>query len=47
MGEYTVDLQRFGWFPSVLPSEAAEGESSDEEQSEAEDEDKDAAAYHT
>jgi methylated-DNA-protein-cysteine methyltransferase-like protein len=46
MGEYTVDLQRFGWFPSVLPSEAAEGESSDEEEADEED-DEDAAAYHT
>lgn len=40
MGEFTVDLGRFGWFPDVLPSEAGAVESSDEE---AEDE----AAYHT
>ena len=46
MGEFTVDLQRFGWFPSVLPSEAAEAESSDDEEEEDED-DEEAAAYHT
>jgi methylated-DNA-protein-cysteine methyltransferase-like protein len=46
MGEFTVDLQRFGWFPSVLPSEAAEDESSDEEESNEVD-DEEAAAYHT
>ena len=34
MGEFTVDLEAFGWFPGVLPSEE-EGvsvESSDEEE---------------
>jgi methylated-DNA-protein-cysteine methyltransferase-like protein len=40
MGEFTVDLQRFGWFPSILPSEASQVESTDEEG-------EDAAAYHT
>ncbi|KAF2687156.1 DNA binding methylated-DNA--cysteine S-methyltransferase [Lentithecium fluviatile CBS 122367] len=40
MGEFSVDLQRFGWFPSVLPSEAGQAESSDEE-------DEEEAAYHT
>ena len=44
MGEYLVDLSRFGWFPSVLPSEAEELESSDEEDEEGA---ADAAAYHT
>lgn len=28
MGEYEIDLHRYGWFPSHLPSRAAE--SSDE-----------------
>lgn len=40
MGQYTVDLGEYGWFPDILPSEAGLVESSDEE---AEDE----AAYHT
>ncbi|KAF2791325.1 DNA binding methylated-DNA--cysteine S-methyltransferase [Melanomma pulvis-pyrius CBS 109.77] len=40
MGELTVDLGRFGWFPDVLPSEAGLVESSDEENEEE-------AAYHT
>jgi hypothetical protein len=40
MGQYTIDLARYGWFPDVLPSEAGLVESSDEE-------DEDAAAYHT
>jgi len=40
MGQYTVDLARFGWFPDVLPSESGLVESSDEEEGEA-------AAYHT
>ncbi|KAL5436353.1 hypothetical protein PMIN07_001731 [Paraphaeosphaeria minitans] len=51
MGEFLVDFGRYGWFPSVLPSEAEEAESSDEEIEDAdEDEDEeaaDAAAYHT
>ena len=45
MGEFLVDFGRYGWFPSVLPSEADEVESSDEE-----DDDEgaaDEAAYHT
>ncbi|KAF2644770.1 DNA binding methylated-DNA--cysteine S-methyltransferase, partial [Massarina eburnea CBS 473.64] len=29
MGEFSVDLSTFGWFPSVLPSEEGEVESSD------------------
>ncbi|CAN9127102.1 unnamed protein product [Alternaria alternata] len=41
MGQYTVDLGRYGWFPDVLPSEAGLVESSDEEEEEEE------AAYHT
>jgi methylated-DNA-protein-cysteine methyltransferase-like protein len=41
MGEFTVDLQQFGWFPSILPSEAGQTESTDEE------DDEDEAAYHT
>lgn len=40
LGEFTVDFGRYGWFPSVLPSEAGLVESSDEE-------DEEAAAYHT
>jgi methylated-DNA-protein-cysteine methyltransferase-like protein len=40
MGQYTIDLARYGWFPDVLPSEAGLVESSDEE-------DEEAAAYHT
>ncbi|RMZ71719.1 MGMT family [Pyrenophora seminiperda CCB06] len=31
MGLYTVDVGEYGWFPDVLPSEAALVESSDEE----------------
>jgi methylated-DNA-protein-cysteine methyltransferase-like protein len=42
MGQYTVDLGEYGWFPDVLPSEAGLVESSDEG-----DEDEEAAAYHT
>lgn len=40
LGEFTVDFGTYGWFPSVLPSEAGQVESSDEE-------DEEAAAYHT
>ncbi|KAH7070201.1 6-O-methylguanine DNA methyltransferase [Paraphoma chrysanthemicola] len=40
MGQYTVDLAKYGWFPDVLPSEAGLVESSDEE-------DEEVAAYHT
>ena len=40
MGQYTVDLGTYGWFPDVLPSETGLVESSD-------DEDEEAAAYHT
>lgn len=40
MGQYTIDLSKYGWFPDVLPSETGLVESSDEE-------DEDAAAYHT
>ena len=42
MGQYTVDLGEYGWFPDVLPSEADLVESSDEEG-----EDEEAAAYPT
>ncbi|KAF1352212.1 6-O-methylguanine DNA methyltransferase [Delphinella strobiligena] len=31
LGEYTVDLTTQGWFPSVLPSDLGEEESSDDE----------------
>jgi methylated-DNA-protein-cysteine methyltransferase-like protein len=41
MGQYTIDLARYGWFPDVLPSESSLVESSEEE------EDEEAAAYHT
>ncbi|KAF2027384.1 MGMT family protein, partial [Setomelanomma holmii] len=34
MGQYTIDLARYGWFPDVLPSEAGMVESSDEEDEE-------------
>jgi methylated-DNA-protein-cysteine methyltransferase-like protein len=40
MGQYSVDLSVYGWFPDVLPSEAGLVESSDEE-------DEEEAAYHT
>jgi methylated-DNA-protein-cysteine methyltransferase-like protein len=40
MGQYSVALGEYGWFPDVLPSEAGLVESSDEE-------DEEAAAYHT
>lgn len=43
MGEFLVDFGRYGWFPPMLPSEAEEVESSDEEDEEA----GDAAAYHS
>ena len=33
MGEFTVDLSQYGWFPDMLPSEAGQVESSDEEDS--------------
>ncbi|KAJ4305421.1 Alkyltransferase-like protein 1 [Kalmusia sp. IMI 367209] len=46
MGEFSVDFERYGWFPSVLPSEAEQVESSSEEDEEDEEE-ADAAAYHT
>jgi hypothetical protein len=29
MGEYTVSLREFGWFPTELPSEADQAEDSD------------------
>jgi methylated-DNA-protein-cysteine methyltransferase-like protein len=41
MGQYTIDLAQYGWFPDVLPSESGLVESSDGE------EDEEAAAYHT
>lgn len=49
MGEYTIDMARFGWFPDVLPSESGEmGSGDDESVGEEDDEDaRDAAAYHT
>ncbi|KAF2828755.1 hypothetical protein CC86DRAFT_197551 [Ophiobolus disseminans] len=40
MGQYSIDLGTYGWFPDVLPSESGLVESSDEE-------DEEAAAYHT
>ncbi len=33
LGELTVDFGTYGWFPHILPSEAAEAEGSEEEQS--------------
>ena len=42
MGEFSIDLQRYGWFPSLLPSEAREVEGDDDDE-----EDEDAAAYHS
>lgn len=36
MGDYTVDMGRFGWFPEMLPSEEAEaGEESEEDEQQA------------
>jgi len=40
MGQYTIDLAQYGWFPDTLPSESGQVESSDGE-------DEEAAAYHT
>ncbi|QRC91959.1 hypothetical protein JI435_021300 [Parastagonospora nodorum SN15] len=40
MGQYAIDLAKYGWFPDTLPSESGQVESSDEE-------DEEAAAYHT
>jgi methylated-DNA-protein-cysteine methyltransferase-like protein len=31
MSEYSIDLATYGWFPDVLPSEAAELSSDDED----------------
>lgn len=31
LGELTVDFSRFGWFPDILPSEAAEASDSADE----------------
>lgn len=28
LGEYTIDLSTYGWFPDMLPSDAAEDASS-------------------
>ena len=28
LGELTVDLREYGWFPEILPSEGAEAEAS-------------------
>lgn len=39
MGQYTVELGEYGWFPDMLPSEAGQVEGSDT--------DEDEAAYHT
>ncbi|KAF2445182.1 hypothetical protein P171DRAFT_463648 [Karstenula rhodostoma CBS 690.94] len=53
MGEFLVDFGRYGWFPSMLPSEAEEVESSDEEDEDGDvdgdgdEEAADAAAYHS
>lgn len=43
MGQYTVELDEYGWFPDMLPSEAEQIEGSDMD----EDKDEDEAAYHT
>lgn len=32
MGEFSVDLTKYGWFPDVLPSEAGQIDSSDDEE---------------
>ena len=34
MGDYTVDLSKYGWFPDMLPSEAGQVESSDDDDEE-------------
>lgn len=31
LGELTVDLDAYGWFPDILPSEGAEANESEEE----------------
>lgn len=36
MGEYSIDLATYGWFPDVLPSEAAELSSDEDEENESE-----------
>ncbi|EUC34522.1 hypothetical protein COCCADRAFT_35872 [Bipolaris zeicola 26-R-13] len=43
MGQYMVELDEYGWFPDMLPSEAEQIEGSDMD----EDKDEDEAAYHT
>lgn len=47
MGQYTVELDEYGWFPDMLPSEADQVEGSDMDEDKDEDEDEDEAAYHT
>lgn len=48
MGQYTVDMSKYGWFPDQLPSEADQVESSDNDENETGDEAaEDEAAYHT
>lgn len=32
MGEMTVDFETYGWFPDMLPSEAAELDESSEDE---------------
>ena len=34
MGQYTIDMGKYGWFPDVLPSESGLVESSGEEEDE-------------
>ena len=34
MGEYLIDLATYGWFPDVLPSEAAELSSDEDDENE-------------
>ena len=36
MGEYSIDLATYGWFPDVLPSEAAELSSDEDDGNESE-----------
>ena len=47
MGEFTIDFQSYGWFPSILPSEADQVENSDSDSDAKDEEDEEAAAYHT
>jgi methylated-DNA-protein-cysteine methyltransferase-like protein len=44
MSEYSIDLATYGWFPDVLPSEAAELSSDDEDDEDDENEENESEA---